>query len=450
MTSNSPSPRRLNVRRLAIGGSVGLVLIYLLFVSAGYLWLRHALHNERIGLVDVALCRWKEVRRTMAAEQFAAGKKAWEAKDYQAAYLALTSGVRNDPLNAAGRLLTANFLGAAGAVNLEVTLLEEGLSHTPDDPQLLEQTLALLTATGRDARALELLRKQYATKLTGTNGLLLRRSELLATLNAEGATAARQLLEKYSDLKRHHPATPVVAQVLWESQDRLAAIDLLSGFLQSQPGAYSVYAQQADWQASMGMKIEARKTAERACAQFPSELAPRILLIATASPNEFEISQRSQQEIATYLKDFADRPEAIPLLASLAGRNGWVNLAHTLYAVGADRQPNLAMLALSYSDALARTAHLNEARQILAQIELQAPDGNSSFMSTLRQRQIVVAAALNDHDGTREFARRLAAALRNDPDGLEVCRRRFIQLKIPDAAAELASTTSAAKSPARK
>ena len=200
----------------------------------------------------------------------------------------------------------------------------------------------------------------------------------------------------------------------------------------------------------MGMKIEARKTAERACAQFPKEIAPRILLIAMASPGETTISQRSQQEIATYLKDFADRPEAIPLLASLAGRNGWVNLALTLYTVGADRQPDLAMLALSYSDALARSAHLNEARQILAQIELQAPDGNSSFMSMLRQRQIVVAAALNDHDGTREFARRLAAALRNDPDALEVCRRRFAQLKIADAAAELAPASLAAKSTQHK
>jgi hypothetical protein len=108
------------------------------------------------------------------------------------------------------------------------------------------------------------------------------------------------------------------------------------------------------------------------------------------------------------------------------------------------------MLALYYSDALARNSRFSDARQVLAQVEQQSEDGNSQFLALLRQRQIVVAAALGDHDGARELARRLASALRNDPDGLEVCRRRFVQQGITEAAAELASASVAGKTAARK
>ena len=445
MTTNAPSLRP-NWRRLAVGGGFGLVLLYALFVATGYLWVRYALKNDRISLAEVALFRWKEIRRGMASEQFAAGKSAWDAKNYQAAYLAFSSGVRNDPDNVGGRLMTASFLEAVGAAKPAIALLEDGLARAPDNAHLIERTFDLLTATGRDAQALDLLHKQHSSVLIGPNGPLLQTYEVLATLNAEGSAAARGLLENRPGLRGRHDSAPVVARVLWQSRERLAAIELLSSYVYAQPDAYSAYAQLAEWQTAAGMEDDARQTAERACTQFPKDLAPRILLIGTIT---YELRE-GQQDIASYLKDFGDRPEAIALLAGLAGRKGWVNLARTLYEVGADRQQDLRMLALYYSDALARNSRFSDARQVLAQVEQQSEDGNSQFLALLRQRQIVVAAALGDHDGARELARRLASALRNDPDGLEVCRRRFVQQGITEAAAELASASVAGKTAARK
>lgn len=445
MTTPARSSRRFDTRRILKAAGVGLVLLYGMFVSTGYIWLRYALKNDRVSLSDVAFFRLREVRRGMAAEQFAAGKSAWDAGKYQAAYLAFISGVRNDPDNVAGRLMTADFLGVASAGNLEISLLEDGLRRAPDDRQLIERTFALLTTTGRDRRALDLLHRQYASRLTGPNGPLLRTSEVLATLNEDGAAAAKGLLEKYPDLKDRSESAPVVARVLWERRDRLAAIDLLAAYVQSHPSGYAAYAQLADWQVAAGMADDAVQVAQRACAQFPQDVAPRGLLIQMLAASQTFESSACQRAIESYLKDLGGRPEALTMLASLAGRQGWVTLARTLYAVAGSRQPNLAVLALAYSDALVRVSQLSDAQRVLTEVEAQTDDANAAFLRLLRQRQVEVAAARGDRDGAREYARRLASAFRSDPEGMETLRRRFLREGIAEAAAELTSASAAAK-----
>jgi len=433
------------VGRLIIAGSLGLLLLYGLFASTGYAWLHYGLKNDRIGIADVAFFRWQKVRKAMAVDQFAEGKRAWEAGNYQAAYLAFASGVRNDPDNVEGRLMTASFLGAAGAINPEINLLEDGLTRAPDDKRLIERTFAVLTTSGRDRHALDLLHKQYASKLSGHNGPLLRTSEVLATLNIDGAAAAKALLQKYPDLNKNSQSAPVVARVLWETRERLAATELLAAYVQTHPDAFASYVQLAEWQAAGGVASDAVQTAQRACTQFPQDFAPRALLIQMLATSEFIDSPSWRKAVESFLKDFGNRPEALGMLASLAGREGWVVLARTLYVVSASRQSSLAMLALFYSDALARTRQLSDAQRVLAEIEAQTDDTNTAFLRLLRQRQVEVAAARGNPDGARDFARRLAAVTRSDPDALEILRRRFAQKGITEAVAELTSAPGTVK-----
>jgi tetratricopeptide (TPR) repeat protein len=448
MTTNAPSSRRLDGRRLAITGGIWLLLLYGLFVSTGYAWLHYALKNDRIGFADVALFRWHRVRQAMAVDQFAAGKAAGEAGDFQAAYLAYTSGVRNDPDNVEGRLLTARFLGAAGAVNLELGMLEDGLGRAPDDRRLIDQTFTLLTASGRDRHALDMLHKRYASKLSGPNGPLLRTFEVLATLDKDGPEAASALLERYPDLKQSGESSPVVARVLWETKERLSAIDLLATYVQSHPDSFASTVQLAGWQEAAGLAEDGLETAKRVCVRFPKDFGPRILLIEMTASARTYGSLQWQQAVESYLKDFGGRPEAVVRLAKLAGQNGWIELARVLYEVGANRQQNLSVLALAYSDALASGRRYSEAGHVLVEVEIQAEDGNPAFLRLLRQSQVEVAAARGDHEGTREYARRLAAALGGDPDAVEMVRRRFAELGITEAVAEL--TNAAPKAPATK
>jgi hypothetical protein len=137
-------------------------------------------------------------------------------------------------------------------------------------------------------------------------------------------------------------------------------------------------------------------------------------------------------------------------LAVLAGRKGWIDLSRTLYELSANTQQDLGVMALSYSDALAHVSRFKDAREILTDVDTQLADVSPAFMIQLRQRQVITCAALGDSDNVREYARRLAAVLSRDPDGLEVCRRLFRKIGITEAVAELSSRSLASTAPVRK
>ncbi len=443
------SSLRVNARRLAAVAGITFLIAYALAASAGYLWLHQVRKIDQVSFSQVALFRWKKIRQGIAAQQFARAKEGLTAQDYQRAYVAFNSALRNDPDNVPGRLMFADFLQAAGARDVAAKLLTDGLARAPDSQELIEQTFDLLTSTNRDRAALALLHGQLAAQFAGPNGSLLRTFEVLATLNADGPAKAHPLLDRYADLRKNQPSWPVVARVQWESRERPAAIDTLSAFIKAQPRNFAGYAQLVDYQTASGLIHDARQTAELACTNFPKEIAPRILRIGTLAPTRADEVHPWEQATTAFLREFGNRPEAVLMLGNLAGRKGWIPLARLMYEAGASRQQNSRALALCYSDALVCNHKFQEASRVLAELDLQVQD-DSQFSLGLWQRQVVVATALGAHEDARETARRLATALERDPEKLEVCRQRFIQLGIPEAVAELTSPSLAVKATAPK
>jgi predicted Zn-dependent protease len=433
---------RVNAPKLALVAGATFLVCYALVVSAGYLWLREARKLDQVGFFEVALIRVKKIRQEMAAQQFAAAQSALAAKDYAMAFLDMSSGLHNDPDNVPGRIETARFLQSAGATERAVNLLEEGLARMPGNQDLIEATFGLLAETGRDGQALKLLRGELAPQFSGPNGTLLRTYEVQASLNAEGPAAARQLLDGYPDLKTTTRSLPTVARVLWATQDRPRAIEALSTFVMAQPDSFGGYVDLATYQQMAGRIADARQTADHACVRFPQESGARLLRITMLTPTKPAELPRWEQEIGSYVKDFGDKPEAVTMLAEISGRKGWVPLARLLYEACAARQEDFRMLAMYYSDALMYHGQAVEAQRVLAELDRQTPEAGE-FSVLLLQREIVAAAACGDRDGARESARRVASALRRDPDGLEAIRQRFIKLKIPEAVAELTVNTAA-------
>lgn len=441
----APAPvaarRRSPLRKLATRAFTVLVVLYVVGVVAGYSWARYLRKNDHIGLMDVALFRWPAVRRGIGEQQFTKGRAEWDAKKYQSAYVWYTAALHNAPDNVAGRLEAARFLRAVGSTGMALTVLEEGLMRAPQDPALGAATFDLLFAAGRDRRVLELLQKLPGSAFGGDQGLLLRSYEVRATQATAGAAAAQQVAARYPELQDYLPAAPVLAQVRWESSQRLAAITLLDRYVKTSPDDLGAYTKLAEWQDAGGLSTDAVATLRRAIAKFPGRPEPRTQLLG-----ELDVgSQAWTQELEGCLKDFGGRPDGLNQLALLAGSKGWVGLARTLYLLGANRQEDLGMLAVSYGDALARNSRMADYAELLAQIETQLPEDNTAFRVMLQQRQIVAASATGDRAGVRELARRLAAALRSDPEALEGVRRQFAKLGITEAVAELVGVSSVQK-----
>jgi predicted Zn-dependent protease len=276
---------------------------------------------------------------------------------------------------------------------------------------------------------------------------LLRTYEVSASLNIEGPAAARRLLDGYPDLKTTTRSLPVVASVLWATQDQPAAIETLAAFVKAEPDNFTGYAALADYQQRAGLVSEARQTADLACARFPTEFAPRLVRIAIMAPAKPADFPAWEREINSYVQDFGAKPEAVLMLAEISGQKGWVDVARLLYEAGAGRQQDFRILAMYYSDALMDQGRFPEAQRVLAEIDRQTPD-TASFSVLLWQREIVAAAACGDHDSARDSARRVASALRLNPEGLESIRQRFIKLKIPEAVAVLTLTAPEPKAAA--
>ena len=432
---SDPTPGQM-LRKLALYGFIALFSLYLLGVAGAYSWLRYVRKNDRVPVIDVALLRIGAIRRGIAAQHFANAQKEWDGKKYQAAYLFFSAAVRQDPANVPGRLAAVQFLRSVGAGSLALNMLEEGMAFAPDDPRLIEPTFEFLLSTGRDRHALELLKKRYGSGLSGKNSALLQRYEIEATLAADGATAARKLLDQHPALLQEPAAKPMLARVLWESKEQPRAIALLQDYVRTAPALYGEFAQLARWQVAGGQMPEAVQTARRACEKFPRELPAHVLLIEMLMA-QAPGGTAGLQAIAEYLHDFGNQPEAIVQLAVLAGQKGWVEMNRTLYQIGANRQLDLNVLALAYADALTRNSRFKEAQQVLTEVEPQVPEGNAPFMVQLRQRQVITAAALTDSESVREYSRRLASLLASEPDGLEACRRLFRGLGIAEAVAEL-------------
>ena len=303
----------------------------------------------------------------------------------------------------------------------------------PGNPVLADQTLGILTSTGRDRAAIELIHRLYGDRPSDANAPLVEIYRILANLNIGNVDGAEQELASHPELRRSRSAVPALAFVLWRSRERVEAIDMLSKYVATDSAAFASYAQLAEWQAAGGMADDAAATARRAVEKFPHEIAPRVLaiaMLAVKSPGSPEF----QSEGERFVSENADRPEALAALAELAGQKGWVDLARNIYLTGADRQADVHLLALYYADALTNSSRVAEARVVLGQVEAQSEGSGLSFTVQLRRREVLAAAASGDRDAVREHARFLAAAVqRNDPDNIEIYRRFFARLGVKDA-----------------
>jgi hypothetical protein len=423
------------INRIVAFVAGGILALYVLAVIGAYSWIHFVRKGDQVGLMDLAFFRLSHVRHAMAGQQFVQAKQDLQKKDYRAAYVAYISALRRDPDNVGGRLEAADFFASIGSVKLEVTILQEGLARSPGNEVLAKRTLELLTSTGRDRAALDLIAKLYGDSPSGEIAPMVTIYRILAMMDTGDDAGAKTMLSGHPEVRQCRNAVPALANILWRSGERLEAIKTLSSDLAAEPEPFAAYSQLAGWQAAGGMNDDAVATARQGRSKFPDEIGARILMIEMLSA-QMPGSTELKAEVDSFIRDSGGRPEALGALAELAGRKGWTELDRNLYLVSANRQADLRIPGLLYSDALAVNNRSEDQQAVLEQVEAQSEHANAAFAVQLRRREVIAAAALGDRDAVREKARYLSAALlKSDPDSMDAYRRLFEKLGIKDAVA---------------
>ncbi len=427
---------RLNPLRFLLVGFAGLVVAYAIGVGAGYIWLQKVKNFPQVGVLDVALLRWRSIRRDISKEQFATAEKDWREGLSQPAFLSFVTAMRNDPDNTEGRIRAADFLVATGGSGRACDTLVEGVKRSSRTEALIKKTLDVMTTSGRDRQALALIHGELANELSGQYGPLLRAYEVLATLNIDGIAAAKTLLDQHPEAIRYPGSAHTRAQIIWESHERMRAIDILSQAVAANKTVYANYALLAQYQEAAGMAGDARDTAVAAVTNLPTEMGAHILLIAVLDPRNGQDAKVWDTAIKDFIARFGDSPGGLAALAEVASRKGWSEFVRGLYEVQLTRGKEVRLIALYYADSLVARGQLQGASLVLKDLALQYPD-RGPLTVLLWQRQAEVASALGAVDDARDFARRLGSALSQEPDRLLLLRRRFEHLGYKEAAAEL-------------
>jgi len=129
-------------KRLLIGGAALAVAGYLALVTGAYWWWqRNPLNQVRWTDIALAPVAWENLKVRRGDTAIATALDRLKKQDYVEAFYGLRVGLSRAPANVKGRVTLARlFAGSDPAGALKT--LEDGLAHTPGDPELLRALFA--------------------------------------------------------------------------------------------------------------------------------------------------------------------------------------------------------------------------------------------------------------------------------------------------------------------
>ena len=174
-------------RRLLIALALLATAGWLLAASALFLWLDHAPHNQ-VGWLDLAApWRWAGLQTKRGDAAVLQALDELKAHEYTDAFYSLRVGLARSPGNVDGRLILAR-LELTYEPARAVSLLEEGLPYSGNDPKLLGGLLAVYSSLQMPTRALEVvsgLLQAQSPVLSPEARFMLQRAQVTLLLQLE-------------------------------------------------------------------------------------------------------------------------------------------------------------------------------------------------------------------------------------------------------------------------
>jgi hypothetical protein len=309
-------------RRLLIGLAALALAGWLMAVTALFFWLDRQPRNQ-VGWFDLAApWRWAGLRAKRGDTAVLGALDAIKVGDYPTAFYNLRVGLSRSPGNVEGRLTLARLMAGYEPAQA-VTLMEEGLKHSPGDPKLIAGLLGLYAAFQVQSHGLEvvegLLQAAPARLLPAETRRMLERARvglLLQLGRSTEAAAALAAMAPPADEAGQAALAALEVEVLQRSGRAAEARVQLDRLLAAPVVAAGTWRQAAEVAVALGDADLLLSALRRLKAETPDKPGPYLLGIqAWHRMKRQSYCDAAEQE---YYRLFRGNDGALQALAALA------------------------------------------------------------------------------------------------------------------------------------
>lgn len=270
-------------RRLFIGLAALALAGWLMAVTSLFYWLDRQPHNQ-VGWFDLAApWRWSGLRAKRGDTAVLGALDAIKTGDYPTAFYNLRVGLSRSPGNVDGRLTLARLMAGYEPAQA-VTLMEEGLKYSSDDPKFINGLLGFYAAFQIQSHGFEvvegLLRAAPAKPLPAETRLALERARvgLLLQLGRQAeATAAFAAITPPADAAGQAALTVQEVELLLRTGQAAEARVLLDRLLAAPVVAAGIWRQAVEVAVALEDAEALLSALRRLKAETPDKPGPYLL-----------------------------------------------------------------------------------------------------------------------------------------------------------------------------
>ena len=295
------------------------------------------------------------------------------AKDgeWRQAFGQLQMGLPYAPENEEARLMLARIYLMAGRPDQAGPILVQGLANHSNQADYLRSVIGFLFGQQADAAVVEVANKLLAeAKLDEGTRRMVAVARMYAHFNRDQFDKAVESMQA-EGLAQSVEASFIRARVAWETGTRETALVMLRELHNRAPKDGEIYRTLLFYLRTMGRMDEARRLALARQWDQPSEPDAFVDYISLCADEG--LRERAEQAEADFLKQFADKPNALLQLASWAAKEGRPNVVWQVAALCAQDPQAARQAALLGVEALLKSGAYVEAQKKVT--ELQSTSG---------------------------------------------------------------------------
>jgi tetratricopeptide (TPR) repeat protein len=332
--------------------------------------------------------RFSRVQEAISAYYYGEAKKAWAKGDYLRAVVTAKAAIVKAPGNLDARLFLAECWRQGGRYDQAIHTLREGIPFNAADSRLQSALINYCLSTDHFTDLLAVLRTELPARgvrlLDGTNkGLEL--AEVRAVLDTAGAAEADKTAAGHPNLASDPEAAPLLARIDWEVGRKTQALERLRVARDHLPTNAIIQDAYIQMAVDMNKTDEARTAAMGFLRAFPTLLTAQLRFLGVYKSRQGADEKAWVAVSMAVLVQNRHDPVSLSKLGSLAGSEGWSDLAFLLYQNSLQENLTGFPFAIYYAASLIKSGNLKTADSVFRDLSIRnaAQVASASYLAAM-------------------------------------------------------------------